>query len=166
MLCDLCHKNIATVHLTEIVENKIVEMHICQACAKSKAKGIEEQISIFDFLAGLTNIEEVTSKKSKLLTECKACGLTYADFKKNGRFGCASCYQYFKNAILPLLRKIHGSDQHKGKCPREEKVEQIELKIKDLRKRLELAIQLEEYEEAAKLRDEIKKIEEQKGKNV
>ncbi|MCM8786900.1 MAG: UvrB/UvrC motif-containing protein [Candidatus Omnitrophica bacterium] len=166
MLCDICHKNIATIHLTELVNNKVVEMHICQACTKSKTKGIEEQLNIFDFLVGLTNNQEVASKKSKLLSECKVCGLTYADFKKNGRFGCANCYQYFKNSILPLLRKIHGSDQHRGKYPTDEIVGRPELKIKELRKRLELAIQLEEYEEAAKLRDEIKKLEELKGKNV
>lgn len=163
MLCDFCHKNIATVHLTEIINDKVTEIHICQSCAKAKAEEIKDQLSISDFLAGLADVGEPALKKSDLTIKCKRCNLTYTDFKKKGRLGCADCYRYFRNMLLPLLRKIHGSDKHRGKKVfNVVETDERKIRIEELRKQLQLAIQLEEYEEAARLRDEIKKLEEKK----
>ncbi|MBP7088567.1 MAG: UvrB/UvrC motif-containing protein [Candidatus Omnitrophica bacterium] len=157
MLCDVCHKNIATVHLTEIVDDKIVEMHICQSCAQTKAEELKEHLSIPGFLGGLINQDREGKRKINL--KCPACNLTYEEFKAKGKLGCERCYVIFKEQLLPLLKKIHSSLKHTGKAPVQ--IDQkviVESRIEDLRKRLERAIQLEEYEDAAKLRDEIKKL--------
>ena len=163
MLCDVCNKNIATIHLTEIVNEKVVEMHICQSCAKAKAHELNEQFNISDFVGGLADIG--ISKKEEPTVKCPSCGFSYGDFKKNGRLGCGRCYVTFREQLLPLLKKIHSSTRHKGKTPLHvDKKTSLENKLKDLRRHLERAIQLEEYEEAAQLRDEIKNLS--KAKNV
>ncbi|MDP2923436.1 MAG: UvrB/UvrC motif-containing protein [Candidatus Omnitrophota bacterium] len=158
MLCDICHKNIATVHLTEIVNDKVMEMHICQSCAKSKTQELKEQFNISDLLGGL--VDTVGVRKEDGLLKCQFCGLTYADFRKKGRLGCAICYSTFKIQLTPLLKKIHSSIHHTGKFPIQVATKvSIGTKIKELKERLERAIKLEEYEEAVHLRDEIRKLE-------
>jgi protein arginine kinase activator len=161
MLCDICHKNIATVHLTEIINDKVVEMHICQKCAKEKADQIQEQLSIFDLLGGLVELEE---KREKAVLRCPGCGLTYEEFKKKGRLGCANCYLTFKEKLFPLLKKIHGATRHIGKSPLSLKRRiSLEERLRELRERLERAVRLEEYEEAARIRDQIRELEKKKN---
>ena len=158
MLCDICHKNIATVHLTEIINDKVVEMHICQGCAKTKAEELKEQLSISDLLGGLIEIGE--AEKKELAARCSVCGLTYSGFKKKGRLGCGNCYKTFRNKLIPLLKKIHGSTHHAGKFPSPlEKKISAQTKLEELKDKLQRVIQLENYEEAAQLRDQIKKLE-------
>jgi len=157
MLCDICHKNIATVHLTEIINDKVMEMHICQSCAKSKTEELKEQFNISDLLGGL--VDTVGVRKQDALLKCHFCGLTYADFKKKGRLGCAQCYGTFKIQLTPLLKKIHSSIHHSGKFPAQSAVKtSSEVKLRELKERLERAVKLEEFEEAAHLRDQIKKL--------
>ncbi|MBN3040550.1 MAG: excinuclease ABC subunit B, partial [Candidatus Omnitrophica bacterium] len=116
MLCDICHKNHATVHLTEIVNEKIIEMHICQECAQSKAQSLNEQLHLSGFLGGLTeNLDLKNKQKSE--AKCSSCGFSYEQFKKEGRLNCSSCYQAFRQQLLPLLKKIHSSTRHVGKVP-------------------------------------------------
>jgi protein arginine kinase activator len=158
MLCDICHKNTATVHLTEIISDKVVEMHICQSCAKEKADENKEQLSITQLLSGLTNGEQIG--KEKVSIKCQFCGLTYADFRKKARLGCANCYSTFRIQLMPLLKKIHSSIRYVGKIPlKEESASNFDTKLKELKARLNRAVQLEEYEDAARLRDELKKLE-------
>jgi len=83
MLCDICHKNIATVHLTEIINNQIAEMHICQNCAQNKASELNQQPDISDFLSSLVGVGKPAKQESAL--KCLACGFNYSDFKKKGR---------------------------------------------------------------------------------
>ncbi|RKY41264.1 MAG: hypothetical protein DRP76_00285 [Candidatus Omnitrophota bacterium] len=156
MLCDICHKNIATIHLTEIVGDKIVELHLCSKCAQMKTEEIKNQLSLSEFLTGLVKEE----KKERRVLRCAKCGLTFNDFRKMGKLGCKFCYESFREKLLPLLRKIHGSVEHTGKVPQGLKEEEIlERKIRELRKKLAKAIKLEEYEEAARIRDEIRNLE-------
>lgn len=157
MLCDVCHKNIATVHLTEIVDGKVVELHLCQACASVKAEELKHQLSLSDFLPGLVEYPEPDEKVSKC---CPACGLTFEGFKKSGRLGCSRCYETFRSQLTPLFRKIHGAVEHAGKtpCPRGETCDR-EKKISDLKEKLQRAVKVEEYEEAARLRDSIRSLE-------
>lgn len=160
MVCDLCNKADASVHLTEIVNSQIMELHLCQECARKKAGDIQKQISMADFVGGLAGAADELSKTPAIKIVCPNCGLTYDDFKKKGRLGCSHCYVAFKQQLLPLLKKIHGAAQHMGKVPQslgEGVIE--ERKVKELRERLSRAIQLEEYEEAARIRDMIKDIE-------
>jgi len=161
MLCDICHKNIATVHLTEIVNDKVVEMHICQACAQSKSEGFSQQPNISDFLSGLVSAGR-TRKEDRVL-KCPACGFNYSDFRKKGRLGCNQCYTAFRRQLLPLLKKIHGATRHTGKIPLDIKQSvSPEGKLKELNRQLERAIQLEEYEDAARIRDQIKELDKNK----
>lgn len=159
MLCDICHKNIATVHLTEIINNKITELHICGACAKAKTEELKEHLDISAIIGGLVKAGE-REGKSDIALKCSFCGLTYKEFKNKGRLGCGGCYEAFKSQLIPLLRKIHGAYQHTGKYPhyQKDKVPK-ELTIKKLKERLERAVKLEEYELAAQLRDEIRNLE-------
>jgi protein arginine kinase activator len=159
MLCDICHKNIATVHLTEIVNDKIAEMHICSTCAKTKTEEIKDQLNISDFLGGLSGIGPAQGKKEEIDLKCASCGLTYADFKKKGRLGCSNCYVSFRVVLLPLIKKIHGSTHHVGKSPLKHVLGAAQEKIADLKTQLKKAIQMEEYEAAARLRDEMKNLE-------
>ncbi|MCK4810410.1 MAG: UvrB/UvrC motif-containing protein [Candidatus Omnitrophica bacterium] len=157
MLCDLCHKNIATIHLTEIVGNKVVELHLCQECSNLKTEEFKDQLSFSDFLTGLVEKREPEEKN---FLSCPFCGLTFLEFKKKGRLGCGRCYETFKRKLLPLFKKIHGSVQHVGKSPQQiEPMFLFEKKMRELKDRLSRAVKLEEYEEAAKIRDQIREIE-------
>ena len=160
MQCDLCHKNPATVHLTEIINDKVTELHICQGCAQVKTQELKQQLSVPELLGGLIDIEGIRPKATAL--RCSTCKMTYSDFKKTGRLGCAQCYTTFKDNLLPLLRKIHGSINHQGKTPGvvgARKATSSASRLKELKERLARAIKMEEYEAAARLRDEIKKLE-------
>jgi len=157
MLCDICNKHDATMHLTEIVNEKVTEMHICSSCAKTKAQELKEQLSIADLAGGLSGIAE--SRKDETTIKCTSCGLTYADFRKKGRLGCAQCYTVFRQQLIPLLKRIHSSVHHAGKFPlRMASRMTLEAKTKELKEKLERAIKLEDYEEAARLRDEMRKL--------
>ncbi|MEI8348574.1 MAG: UvrB/UvrC motif-containing protein [Candidatus Omnitrophota bacterium] len=157
MLCDICHKHDATIHLTEIVNEKVTEMHICSSCAKKKAHELKEQLSIADLVGGLASM--TGGHKEETALKCPGCGLTYTDFRKKGRLGCAQCYTTFRQQLMPLLKRIHSSSHHTGKFPlRMVSSLASEAKSKELRDRLHRAIQLEDYEEAARLRDEMRKL--------
>ncbi|MDD4182719.1 MAG: UvrB/UvrC motif-containing protein [Candidatus Omnitrophica bacterium] len=162
MLCDICHKNIATVHLTEIINDKVVEMHICQNCTKIKTQELKDNLTIPELLTGLMDTAETPKKEISL--KCPFCGLTYADFKKKARLGCGRCYSVFKVQILPLLKKIHGSLTYAGKSAVRAQKDSLPGSVKELKTRLERAVKLEEYEEAARLRDELKKLEQKETK--
>lgn len=156
MLCDICHENVATVHLTEIVGEKIIETHICENCSDLKTKGVKEHLSLFEFLDGL--LPEESEKDGAV--KCPGCSLSYEDFKKTNRVGCADCYKTFKRKLSPLIKKVHGLVFHKGKVPLYGKKHPHGALLKELEGKLIAAVKSEEYEEAARLRDEIKKITE------
>ncbi len=161
MLCDICGKNPATVHLTEIIDGNITEIHLCERCAKKKSEDFQKTFSVSDFLSGLADIDSLSPKVSSPIV-CSNCGLTYKKFTEKGKFGCFQCYSDFREKITPLLRKIHGSITYKGKLPKEIKKEfgvSVSEKLNSLRKQLERAIKIEEYEEAARIRDQIKETE-------
>ncbi len=168
MLCDICAKNPATVHLTEIIDDKMTELHLCEECAQKKSAQMESHFGLADLLAGLADLGgQFTTTKKEAKVKCPRCGLTYEDFKKVGRLGCGECYMVFKEVLIPLLKRIHGSTQHCGKSPtkkmaRAPKAVRTRTELHDLKEKLQKAIQLEEFEDAAKLRDEIREIEKKK----
>ena len=127
---------------------------------------MEEHFGLNDLLAGLAGLGASLSAgataapKAVEAIKCPKCGFTYQDFAKIGRFGCGDCYDAFKKHIGPLLKRIHGSDRHMGKVPLTAgKSPKDTRSLQDLRTRLEKAIQAEEFEEAARLRDRIKELE-------
>ncbi|MFC1594681.1 UvrB/UvrC motif-containing protein [Candidatus Omnitrophota bacterium] len=166
MLCDICSKHQATVHLTEIVDEQMTELHLCERCAKEKSVQMEQQFGLADLLAGLTDIGKQIEGVSKIKTQCTNCGLTYEDFRKSGRLGCSECYSVFKQYLSSLLKKIHGSSQHTGKAPAQlTKSIRAKSDLQDLKIKLSLAIQKEEFEEAANLRDQIRELEKKENKS-
>jgi protein arginine kinase activator len=159
MQCDICGKREATVHLTEIINDQMTKLHLCEECAKKKGAEMEQHFGLADLLAGLADLgTPVTTAKEKKL-KCPSCGLTYSDFKKVGKMGCGQCYETFKSYLVPLFKRIHGSDSHMGKRPgRKGKATKLKkVDVDELKRHLKRAVDLEEFEEAAKLRDEIKK---------
>lgn len=183
MKCDKCTKK-ATVHLTEIVEGKVMEMHLCEDCAREQSQNMEQQFGLADLLAGLSDFGKQVPEvqKQQQATHCPQCGLTYEDFRKFGRFGCAHCYTAFKPHLKTLLKKIHGSNIHYGKKlanavdltpPPATNVESSDAEkspvvdendVEYLRAKLQEAIEHEDFESAARLRDRIHQIE--NGKNA
>lgn len=165
MLCEICGKKEASVHITEIINKKTIEMHICQDCAQERGVMDEQPFSISDLLASFMDFDDEFAIKEKEETRtCPQCGMTFEDFKKIGRFGCARCYETFKDAILPLLQKIHGSTHHFGKMPGRIVQKAEENVVRQLQDKLKKAVETEEFEEAARLRDRIKELENKKDK--
>lgn len=159
MLCDICNKNEAIVHYAEIVEGQMKKMNLCETCAADKGVGIHSSFSIGDLLAGLT--ENPSKIKDPFEQEtCPKCKMTYKEFKKKGRLGCSNCYDTFQKPLIPLLEAIHKSEQHAGKIPPKAQEEAESMgKLQRLKEELAAAIRKEDFERAAKLRDEIKKLE-------
>lgn len=167
MVCDLCSKNQATVHLTEIIDDQMSELHLCEECARKKSLQMEQQFGLADLLAGLAEFAKPGEEVEAAGMKCLNCGLTYAEFKKIGRLGCSQCYLAFNKYLMPLLRKIHGSSRHTGKMlsgvsakPRK----RGKVGIAELRTMLQQAIANEEFEEAARLRDKIRERERDESK--
>lgn len=144
MLCESCKKKEANVHYTRIFNNETHEMHLCSNCAKKN--GIE---GILPSMTGFI------SKKS-----CKRCGLSYDDFKENGRLGCSGCYESFSKELAALVRQMHGRARHIGKVPERKKAEVFkEKELLTLKRELKKLIGEERYEEAAVARDRINLLE-------
>ena len=168
MLCDICNKKKATVHLTEIVDEQIAELHLCEECAREKSVQMEQQFGLADLLAGLADFGKHQKSTEQIKITCTACGLSYEDFRKYGRLGCSECYMSFKEHLGLLLRKIHGSNRHYGKAPAQA-AKSIEPSkptdgLQDLKDQLRRAIELEDFEKAAELRDKIREFEKNKDK--
>ena len=163
MTCDICSKNDATLHLTEIVDGEMTKMHLCEECARKKGAEMEEHFGLSDLLAGLADLDIKLKPKVEAKMECPSCGLTYQDFRKTGRLGCGQCYAAFEKNLMPLLKRIHGSTHHTGKIPlKVPKSAKGADKLQQLRNELQRAIAAEEFEKAASVRDEIRKLEKKK----
>ena len=166
MLCDICGKNPATVHLTEIVDDQMTELHLCEECARQKSIQMEQQFGLSDLLAGLAEFEKPALQKEAVLLKCSNCDLTYTDFKKIGRLGCSECYSTFKKYLGPLLKRIHGSSLHLGKSPlKVTKALKKKIDLSSLRYELQKAIEREAFEEAAKIRDQLRELEKKQAQN-
>ncbi|MBL7131520.1 MAG: UvrB/UvrC motif-containing protein [Candidatus Omnitrophica bacterium] len=169
MLCDICGKNQATVHLTEIVDEQMTELHLCEECARQKSIQMEQQFGLSDLLGGLVDFGKHIEGKEPSKIRCSNCNLSYEDFKKIGKFGCSNCYSFFIRYLTLLLKRIHGSSIHTGKSPRgvaevgiirKPEPKKSKFELQELKIKLQEAIKLENFEEAAKLRDKIKVLEE------
>ncbi|MCK5346370.1 MAG: UvrB/UvrC motif-containing protein [Candidatus Heimdallarchaeota archaeon] len=159
MICQVCGKNEATIHLTEIVNSQMVELHICEECAKDKAVDLVPPIAFTDILSGLVDFTAPKDPYVENIT-CPNCKLTFESFKKNGRLGCAMCYESFKTALLPLIQKVHNATHHLGKRPSHLGGSMnMEIEIKELTEKLKNHIGREEYEDAAQIRDKIKMLQ-------
>ncbi len=161
MKCEKCNKREATTHVTRIINGYKEEYHLCSKCA-AEQNGFKESnplnFGISDFLTGIIT----GGKQSQIAGEhgiasCPTCNMTYNEFLKTGRLGCGDCYTAFGDRLIRPIRQIHQATEHLGKIPKRgggsvmlnKKISELEAKLKD-------AVNKQEFEEAAKLRDEIK----------
>ncbi len=158
-VCDICQKNEASITITRVdKDGKSTEMHLCAKCAMQKgiSETLNPQISVIEILAELKS--KIRDEDRKLI--CPKCGITYADFKRFGRLGCENCYRAFSERLLPLIKRMHGSNKHIGRRPGGGKKDaKIKFEIKKLRDELKQAIAAEDYEKAARIRDRIRQTE-------
>lgn len=160
MLCDRCNVNPATVHLKTMLNGIVEEKHLCQKCAKETG-----QLQLFNITNPFTSFFETLlgsmEYQPKLLTsQCSACGSTFDQFRRTGQLGCPTCYREFDSELQPILRRIQGDVVHRGKIPvRKGGSLMVKRQIERLREELKELVRREEYEKAAKVRDEIRKLE-------
>src|SRR6266850_5432547 len=163
MLCQICGKNPATVHFTEIHDNTMSEIHVCEKCAEERGlqnPQAKQKFDIANLIAGM--VDSVTSTEEERVghVQCPRCGLLYSAFKETGRLGCSDCYVAFQFQLRPLLRRIHGDTRHRGKVPtRDGEGATRSRQIHRLHDELQRAVDREEFERAAGVRDEIKRLE-------
>jgi protein arginine kinase activator len=161
MVCDSCKERDAVVHLTQIVENAVTQLHLCEKCAAEK--GVETTVSMPKHpLAGLLQAAQQQAPTSHGdAVRCTFCSATLRDFKASGRLGCAHCYGAFESSLRELLRRVHGNSRHVGRRydPPSPDVLERETTLGELRDRLRRAIESEQFELAADLRDRIRVME-------
>lgn len=159
MVCEQCKERDAVVNLTKIKDNTVTHQHLCERCAAEQ--GVETSVAqpknsaLTDFLQAVN--QQVTAVPGDQAA-CHFCGATARDFRQSGRVGCARCYGAFERALRELLRRLHGGHQHKGRRyvpPAAEVVEQAG-QLDQLRDRLQRAIEAEQFELAAELRDRLR----------
>lgn len=161
MICEKCKKNKATTHLHTVSNGIVKDAYLCSECAKVYKASQFDNSELFDIMQSFFN----DSLRVKNDVKCDKCGSTFQEVKTKGRLGCANCYSTFVEQLNETILKLHGSTVHKGKRPfgdtknnAEKNDEKYDL-ISDLKEKLKLAIENEEYEKAAVLRDEIKRLE-------
>ena len=171
MLCDDCKKNEARVHFIVLKNDGTTEMNLCRECATRYSKAMagmsSGEYSVNDFLRGVIQRmpapsadEKEEEKQSAEEAEsfiCPNCSMSYRDFAREGKIGCSVCYDTFREELTPLLLRIHGAGNHRGKIPkRAGGTLALKQRIDLLRARQERAVAKEEYERAAEYRDEIR----------
>ncbi|MEA1926891.1 MAG: UvrB/UvrC motif-containing protein [Candidatus Auribacterota bacterium] len=179
MKCQNCKKEEATVHLTEITDGKAKELHLCKKCAEKKGISLTPPDAFSALISSLTS-DQISPEEDN--RTCPGCGLTFKELRQGGRLGCGECYSTFKYSLTALISNIHKGTKHVGKTPAgmknleikeepapegpaipETKTEKPGIdkkaKIAELKKKIKIAVSLEEYEKAAHLRDWIKDLE-------
>lgn len=170
MECQECQKRPATLHFTQVINGNKIESHVCEICAKEKGYVAypEEGHSLHNLLAGLFNFDsaqmgghdEQAFKQAQDL-QCPKCQLTFSQFKRVGKFGCATCYTTFAKRLDPILRRVHsGNVKHHGKIPKREGGNlRTKKQIEAYKKELQQLIESEAFEQAAVVRDKIKSLQ-------
>jgi protein arginine kinase activator len=157
--CNRCPKP-ATYHITEVVnEEQYEELHLCEECYHKFIAYEPQQGMGSKAEAGLFEESDEASVLNQ--KECPVCGIKFVEFRNSGRLGCPHDYQEFREELAPLLENIHGEIRHCGKTPRRlPQNQQTQSELIQLRKQLQQAVNREAYEEAARIRDRIRRIEE------
>ncbi|MEM6278784.1 MAG: UvrB/UvrC motif-containing protein [Verrucomicrobiota bacterium] len=179
MKCDLCQTEKATIFFSQVVDGTLQKVNLCKKCADEKGVTDPTGFALADMLDGMgeeTNIETPSNEDDLL---CPSCGFSQTDFKKTGRFGCADCYEVFDEGLDSLLEAMHKHTQHSGKvpttfpelpegkmtpaAPEETVTDSSTDKLSELKVSLSKSVEDEDYEEAARLRDQISQLESQIG---
>jgi protein arginine kinase activator len=159
MSCQNCESEGAVIHLTQIVDDQMKTLHLCERCAAEKGletSALPENFPLTDFLAKMGPEDRVPAEHAPT-PPCSFCGLEFSHFKELGRLGCPHCWSTFEVQLRGLVRRIHGGSQHLGKVylSPDPSVSEREKQLETLRRKLHRAVELEEFERAAELRDEI-----------
>lgn len=169
MLCQHCNKNEATTHVKTMINGEYTEYWLCPECAHEL--GYDNMFPDFhtDFGGLLSSFFSNALPARSGAARCKSCGSTLNDIKRTGKVGCADCYDTFFSELMPTIRSVHGNTEHKGKRPgaieytvsddSSDKKPEEKDKIASLKAELKKAIEDENFERAAQLRDEIKGLE-------
>jgi protein arginine kinase activator len=165
MKCKICNHNEANIVFTQIIDNQKIVHQICSECARKKGVSIEfKKPAVPKKTPSLgtlsVQIGQPAGGTDTPNLVCSSCGLTFAEFKRDGLFGCDRCHIAFGEYVPTLLKQIHGAGLHAGKLPGEQSEETKRLReLNNLKKELHHCIECEEYERAAELRDMIANIE-------
>ncbi|MGG1678373.1 UvrB/UvrC motif-containing protein [Neobacillus sp. NRS-1170] len=173
MICQECNQRPAALHFTKIINGEKTEVHLCEKCAQEKGEMFifngESGFAFNNLLAGLLNIDPSFKKPSQSpfhqeeVLQCDYCSMTFPQFLKVGRFGCAHCYETFKEQLKPVLGRLHsGNWAHNGKIPKRIGGGiHLRKQLEELKNALRDSIIGEEFEKAAEIRDEIRNLEKQ-----
>lgn len=166
MKCERCGKNEANIHFQGIFNGNALEYNICEECARKESNlnpnEFLKELSLGSLLSNImdSKVGEKDLVDKKTLKSCPECKMSYGDFRKSGKIGCDNCYDVFRDEFRSVLKKVNGSSRHVGKKPKIIKeVSEHEMAILDLKRELKSAVEKEEYESAAKLRDQIRQLE-------
>lgn len=152
MLCEECGINQAEVIVTTVINGESITRHLCRSCLKNYQSG-----NLQTLLAAILTAMGSKNAQQEHGLACPRCGTTYAEFQKTGMLGCAECYQAFRPQLTPMITKLQGRSQHAGRRPPVNEEEQARMdRMEELRARMEAAVAVENFEEAAKLRDELR----------
>ncbi len=181
MHCDVCKAKEAEVFLTQIVEGKMQKVNLCKACSNDRGVDDPTGFALTELLAGLGTSTETekpalsdsspghgsSGSTETAATKCPVCGFTQADFKKTGRLGCSECYRTFSDHLGNLLKAMHKGTRHTGKLPmRIARQHELTERMQGLQDDLQKAVREEDYESAASLRDQIRKLSTQSGQTA
>lgn len=171
MVCQACGKHPATTHIKTIVNGKLTEIHLCSECASAKGYGGypslfgDWNLNLGSMLGGLLG----GGFPQEEVQRCKTCGSSFEEISKTGKIGCADCYRTFRDRLVPSIKRIHGTVQHKGKVPggsalritetQKQMMPVEETPLVQKKRLLKKAIEEQDFENAAVLRDEIKELE-------
>ncbi len=161
MKCQKCTKA-ATLHITEVLtEDQYEELHLCEECAHKYLYDTQNKKPAASKPSASVPALEESGQVTGAGRECPQCGLKFVDFRNTGRLGCPHDYQEFREELIQLLENVHGETRHCGKVPRRlPQSKQTQTELTQLRKQLQQAVTREAYEEAARIRDRIRQIEE------
>jgi len=165
MQCTNCHKTLATIHIIDLDSGVFVgEQRLCPTCAEAAgyvhSKSAPLQLPpqmLEDLLGGMKTGSSPAETEEVSDDACPACGLTIVQFRTKGRLGCPRCYEMFRQSLIPLLERVHDGTTHRGRCPGKpiDRIPGEDEQMDDLRSSLRDAIDAENYELAAQLRDQI-----------
>ena len=173
MLCEECKKEQAIIHILKYENGQTSERHLCEACARKEGLSAEgmsfggEDFEAFgnftvnSLLSSLLDMDfsvdsASVTPRERPTTRCPQCGQSFRDFHRTGRLGCANCYSVFGTRLKPLLRRVQGATEHRGKIPLQSgRSLQLRYRIEELKQKLQRAVAAERFEDAAVLRDEI-----------
>lgn len=160
MICPLCGEREANIHVTQVVDGQARELHLCQECAERSGLKVQEALSLPELLLGMTAAGGGSPSAPE--KTCPRCHMRTGDFRKGARLGCPACYETFRDELADMLPAMHRKVVHVGKKPARHAAAPPS-ELASLRSRLEAAIRAEQYEEAARLRDQLRESEHDHG---